>query len=176
VGLVEALQASEFLGREFATWLYWLSFKGNGTVALDGFEPFEIWFESPVELVNDYGEATSVVLKGTMPLESPEALRAFRENKKVHRAHIRLIFKNVTYTFSFHAARFLVSGLHLPSPASAGSGGEYLIVRFQLLEDFDKFWESLLEKFLALRLDDKAWRSQRKQIAALIAKATENES
>ncbi len=174
MGLVEAVQASEFIGREFATWLYWLSFKGNGTVALDGFEPFEIWFESPVELVNDYGEATSVVLKGSMPLESPEALRAFRENKKIQRAHIRLIVKNVTYTFSFHAGRFLVSGLHLPSPSSI-SGGDYLIVRFQLLEDFDRFWENLLEKFLAIRLDEKAWRTQRKQIASLIEKASENE-
>jgi hypothetical protein len=174
VGLVEAIQASEFLGREFATWLYWLSFGGNGTVKLDGIEPFEIWFESPVELVHDYGEATSVVLKGSMPLESPEALRAFRENKKIQRAHLRVIYKNLTYTFNFHAGRFLISGLRLPMPSSV-AGADYLLVRFQLLEDFEKFWESVFERFLAVRLDEKAWRAQRKAIGARIAEASANE-
>jgi hypothetical protein len=174
VGLVEKVQATEFLGREFATWLYWLSFKGNGTVSLDGLDPFELWFESPVELVNDYGDATSVLLKGSTPLESPEALRAFRENKKIQRAHIRLNYRNSTWTFGFHAGRFLISGLRLPLPSTVTSG-DYLVVRFQLLDEFDKFWEGLLEKFLAVRFDEKAWRAQRKQIESMIAEAAADE-
>lgn len=173
MGLAEAVQASEFMGREFATWLYWLSFSGNGMVKLDDLDPFEIWFESPVELVHDYGEATSVVVKGSMPLESPEALQAFRENKKIQRTRIRLIYKNLTYTFGFHAGRFLVSGLRLPTPSSV-AGSDYLITRFLLLEDFEKFWDALWEKFLALRLNEKAWRAQRKVIAARIADVSSN--
>lgn len=173
MGIVETLQATEFLGREFATWLYWHSFEGNGRVALAGIEPFEIWFESPVELVNDYGEATSVVLKGGTPLESPEALKAFRENKKIQRARLRLTYRNQTYTFGFHAGRFLISGLRLPLPPETAPA-DYLVIRLQVLEEFERFWESLLHHFWSLRLDAKSWRAQRKQIAAWLNKAEDN--
>jgi hypothetical protein len=174
VDLVEKLQMSEALGREFATWLYWVSFKGNGRVELPGVEPFEVWFESPVELVNDYGEVTSVVLKGGTPLESPEALKAFSENKKIQRTHLRVIFKNQTYTFAFHAGRFLVSGLKLPLP-SGQSSSDYLLLRFEILQEFDSFWDSVLERFFEIRFDDKKWRAQRKQISAWIRQAQVNE-
>ncbi len=174
MGVIEKIQAIEFLGREFATWLFWLSYKGNGAIKIDDVEPFELWFESPAELVNDFGDATSVVLKGTAPLESPEAMRAFRENKKIQRAAVRVNYRNATYTFNFHAGRFLTSGLRLPLPSPATSP-DYLLVRFQLLQEFDKFWEGLFEKFLAVLFDEKAWRAERKKIATWLAESANEE-
>jgi recombination associated protein RdgC len=168
VSLVEKLQAIEFLGREFATWLYWRSETGNGQIRLEGIEPFEAWFESPVELVNDFGEATSVVLKGSTPLESPEARQALLENKKIQRAHLRLNLRNQTYSFAFHAGRFAISGLRLPIPPNVPPT-DIVVLRLELIDEFERFFESLFRVFLRLRMDDAKWKVERKKLASWIA-------
>jgi recombination associated protein RdgC len=167
VGLIERIEATQFLGREFATWLYWRSETGNGKIALDGIEESEVWFEAPVELVNDFGDATSVILKGSTPLESPEARQAMRENKKVQRARMRVNFKGQTYTFGFNAAQYLVSGLKLPVPPNAPAA-DYIYLRLEILEEFEAYFHSLFEAFLKLRLDDKKWQTESRKLSGWV--------
>ena len=113
MGLIEKAAAAEFLGMEFATWLYWISETNSGKIRLTGFEEFELWFESPITLVADYGEATNITLKGGTPLESPEARVAFQQNKKISRTRMRANFRNQTFAFGFNALS--------PKPSSDGA-------------------------------------------------------
>lgn len=163
MGLVEKIASLDFLGQEFATWLYWLSETGSGKVRLDGIEEFELWFEAPVQLVADYGEATAVSLRGGTPLESPEARQAWREGKKLDRARLRMNYENQTYTFGFNASSFAISGLKLPIPPNAPAA-DLLFLRLEILEKFDTFFQSLLDRFLRLRLDEKRWSAQRRTL------------
>jgi len=144
MGLMEKAAATEFIGLEFATWLYWQSEKSAGKLRLQGLDEFDCWFEAPVELTAEYGDA-------------------LLENKKIAKAHLRIIWQNQTFTFAFRASNFAVSGLKLPVPPK--SGGDYLDLRFEMFEAFEKFWGQVLDHFLTLRLNDKAWRPERKRMS-----------
>lgn len=171
MALVEKLQNLAFLGQEFATWLYWKADTQSNKLALGGAE-FELWFESPVQLVCDFGEATVVVLKGGTPLDSPEAHQAFREDKKVSRTRLRCNLKNQTYTFGLDADTGRISGLKLPVPPEAAAA-DYLFLRLELLEEFETFWNGVFEAFLETRMDDDAWKKERGQIKKWVSsKAT----
>ncbi|MCX7018238.1 MAG: hypothetical protein WCK47_09220 [bacterium] len=167
MGLVETIEAAEFIGQEFATWLYWLSETHQGKIAPDGVGEFELFFESPVQLVHDYGDATVVALRGGTPLESPEARQSLRENKKIARAHLRVNRNNQTFTFTFNASNFSLAGLTLPIPPNV-SPADYLYIRLEMIEEFEAFWESVFRAFLKIRLDAKLWEGERRKLAAWI--------
>ena len=164
MGALEKIAATEFIGEEFATWLYWRSETNSGKMKLDGVEEFELWFEAPVELVCDFGEATTVALKGGTPLESPEARQALRENKLISKAALRLLWRNQTFTFGFRAQSFAVAGLKVPVPPNAAPA-DYLHLRLEILQEFEAFFQKVFEAFLKLRLTDKAWTQERKRMA-----------
>lgn len=164
MGLIEKAAAAEFLGMEFATWLYWHSETNGGKMRIEGLEEFELWFESPMTLVADYGETTSITLKGSTPLESPEARQAFRENKKIARTRLRVNFRNQTFTFGFNALNFSISGLKIPAPPN-NAGPDYVFLRLEIFQEFERFFQSVFETYLNLRLDDKAWAAERARLS-----------
>jgi hypothetical protein len=162
---VEKVEAAQFLGQEFLTWLWWRSEQTNGKMSVDGIgEPFDLFLEAPVRLVSDYGEATVVALTGGTPLDSPEARQAAREGKKLERARVRIIAKNQTYTFALDASSLAVSGLKLPVPPNVAAN-EMIHARMEILEEFDQFFAQLFDAFLTIRLDAKRWSGERRQIA-----------
>ncbi len=163
VGLIEKAAAAEFLGMEFAMWLYWQSETKGGKMSLEGIEEFELWFESPISLVADYGEATHITLKGGTPLESVEARQAFRENKKIARSRMRINYRSQTFTLGFNALNFAVSGLKIPAPPNA-SGPDYVFLRLEIFEEFEAFFASIFSAYLTIRLDDKEWAKERGRI------------
>ncbi|MBX7246180.1 MAG: hypothetical protein K1X53_11835 [Candidatus Sumerlaeaceae bacterium] len=169
MGALEQFENLQFLGEEFATWLYWKSETGNGHPAIKGLDEFELWFEAPVELVNDYNEATSVILKGSTPLESPEAREAFSEGKKLARARLRFNIRNQTYTCGFNAATMAITGVKLPVPPDTPEA-DRIHLRLEILEEFEAFFQKLYEVFIRLRTHREHWAAERKQIRAWISK------
>lgn len=148
------------MGQEFATWLYWQSETKQGKLKLDGIEEFELWFESPISITADYGEATVVTLKGGTPLESPEARQGFREGKKVEKARLRVNYRNQTYTFGLTASTLAISALKVPVPQNA-SPADYLFIRLEVFEEFEAFFRSVFDAYLRLRLADQQWEKER---------------
>ncbi len=163
MGVLEKVAAAEFLGMEFATWLYWQSETNGGKMKLSGLEEFELWFEAPVQLVADYGEATNVTLKGGTPLEGPEAHIALREGKKLSKAKLRVNYRNQTYTFGFNALNFAISGLKVPTPPNS-HGPDFVFLRLEIFEEFEKFFDSIFQVFLKLRLNEQAWGMEHQEI------------
>lgn len=131
---------------------------------IEGIEEFELWVESPVLLVADFGEAVSVALKGATPLHSSEAHQALREGKKIEQTAFRIIMRNQTYTFNFRASRLALSGLKIPVPPNA-SPADYAFLRLEIFEEFEAFFQQLFQEFLKRRLDEKAWTRERGHIA-----------
>lgn len=166
--MIEKAAAAEFLGMEFATWLHRLSVTADHKVTLPGIDgELEIWFESPVALAADYGEATNVTLKGAQPLEGAEASTALREGKKLARSRVRVNFRNQTYTFTFNALNYSISGLKIPAPPDS-TGPDHVFLRLEIFEEFERFWGQVFDAFLAIRLDDKEWAKERRAIAAWV--------
>lgn len=163
MGVLEKVAAAEYLGMEFATWLFYHSYQNNGKIALKDLEPFELWFESPVTMASDYGEATQIVLKGGTPLEGPEAQSAFLAGKKISRTKVRINLRNQTYSFNFNPLNFSISGLRLPAPPGA-EGPDYAFVRLEIFEEFEKFIGELFQAYMKIRADDKRWPDESRTI------------
>ncbi|MDD4279433.1 MAG: hypothetical protein PHX74_06825, partial [Candidatus Sumerlaeales bacterium] len=128
----DKLENAKFIGMEFATWLCCLSQKNNGRIKLENLAPFDLFFESPIQFYSDIGDTTIAVLKGSLPIDSPEAYQALREGKTIAKAALRFIFQNQTYTLTLDAGRMLVSGLKVPMPANV-SVDNYLDIRLERL-------------------------------------------
>ena len=167
MGLLEKVAASEFIGMEFATWLYWQSEINSAKMKIDGIEEFELWFEAPIQMACDYGEATHLVLKGGTPLEGAEARSAFTEGKKLTKSRMRINYRNQTYTFGFNALNFGISGLKVPTPPGS-AGPDYVFLRLEIFEEFEKFFEVLFTAFLKVRLSDKTWDTEKQKISGWI--------
>src|SRR5690606_31410691 len=119
------------------------------------------------QIAADYGEATHLTLKGGTPLEGPEGRAAFREGKKITKAKLRVNFRNQTFTMSFNALTFTLSGLKIPAPPNS-SGPDYVFIRLEIFEEFEKFFDSVFEAYLKLRLNDAAWEQERKNIVSWV--------
>lgn len=163
MGVLEKVAATEFVGMEFLTWLYWNSETNNGKINIPGVEEFELWLEAPMQLVADYGEATNLTLKGGTPLDGPEARIGFREGKKLAKTRLRLNYRNQTFTCTFNALNFSITGLKVPAPPNT-SGPDYVFVRLEIFEEFEKFFLSIFDAFLKMRLKDAAWNEQRDKL------------
>lgn len=167
MGMIEKLEQSKFIGMEFATWLCWQSHNANGRVTLDNLEPFEVFFESPIQFFADIGDATVAVLKGSLPIDSPEAHRAFQEGKMLAKAAMRINWRNSSYTFTLDAMRMALSALKIPIPANV-SAGEYLHVRLERFQEFEQFFDKVFDAYLAIRCDGKKWGQACVEITAWI--------
>jgi hypothetical protein len=163
VGVLEKVAATEFIGMEFLTWLYMQSETNNGKMNIPGVEEFELWLESPIQVVADYGEATNITMKGGTPLEGPEARISFREGKKIAKTRMRINYRNQTFTCGFNALNFSITGLKIPAPPNA-NGPDYVFMRLEIFEEFEKFYQSIFQAFLKLRLKDNVWPEHRDKL------------
>ena len=156
MGMIEKIEASKFIGMEFATWLLWLSHKMNGRIKLEGKEAFDLYFESPVQLFADVGDATVATLKGSLPIDSPEAHLALQEGKLIAKAAMRMNYRNQSYTFTLDASRMTLSALKVPMPANV-TKQDYLYVRLERIQEFEEFFDKLFDSYLEIRCDEKEW-------------------
>jgi hypothetical protein len=152
-------RASEELGLDFATWLLYRSVAGGNKIDLSGSLSFEIFVLGPMTLVSDYGFATAITLQGDNPGGSPEAARALNEGKYLAKAAFKVIHQNQTYDFTFNALTFTCSSMKLP-PMPKGAPVDTILLRLDSFEQFESFWSQVYEEFLALRLSEKAWKSE----------------
>ncbi len=104
-------------GRDFLTWLWYISEVDGGALDLGEWGSFQLGIEGPLVFGFSSGEAQgaeeSVVKKGC-PQLSAEAKAALAVGKKLKRAKILLVRDQEIWTFTFDADKFTFSGVNLP--------------------------------------------------------------
>jgi hypothetical protein len=145
--------ASEGLGMDFITWVwyFWESSGGNIASGAKGQgEPFAIMLEDPLTFVVEGEGAHVAVLRRGTPLISAEAKTALMSGKKLQRCKALIAHGEETWGVSLNAADFAFRSLGLPKIEPAESAVVYQ-ERMRHLNTFVDVFHGLFDHFLELR-------------------------
>ena len=161
MGVLELIQQKAFIGKEFLTWLWFRSERDNEVIVKGKEITVEIL--GPILLDAQYGDARASMLKGDSPATAPEARTALLEGKKLKKAKLKWVREDVEWTFTIDGENFNVSGLNIPNPGKLPFE-EFMLMRLEMVREFEEVLQDLLETFLELRLDQKQWKRELEEI------------
>lgn len=104
-------------GRDFLTYLWYLSETGAAEIVHPQYGEFELFLEGPLVFgAGDLakGSAETAVKKGDLPLQSAEAKAALAVGKKLKKAKVTLTRGEDIWSGTFDADKFVFSSLNLP--------------------------------------------------------------
>jgi len=159
VSLSERVKQTEFLGREFLTWLWYQSETREGVFDLGDLGTVEVWFEGKMTLESGGEErGDRVTCSGSTRLR--EARFALTKGKQVMQAAVRLLKGNDEWAFSLDAAWLNLSSLKTPrvmQDAREDPDGLFY-ERMFLLEQPIEVVNALFARFVVLRVSPE-WQS-----------------
>lgn len=156
MGVLELIQQKAFVGKEFLTWLWFRSERDAEVPGAQGAKPITVEILAPILLDAQYGDARASMLKGESPATSPEARTALLEGKKLKKVKMKWAREDVEWTFTIDGENFNISGLGIPNPGKLPFE-DYMALRVEMILEFEQALQELLETFLEIRLDPKAW-------------------
>ena len=163
--LVDKIERSRFLGREFLVWLWFESERLEGVLPLPSGEACELWLEEQLTLVADMEKAESK-LKASAPSATPEAKEALRQGKLPTKAKMRISRGPQSWSFLFDADSLAVAGVKIPALITEETD-EKFYERMQLVEDLEAMIGGLYERFLEVRTSER-WAQEADAVRAWV--------
>ena len=160
MSLTERVKQTEFLGREFLTWLWFRSETREGVFDLDDLGTVEVWFEGKMTLDSGADEpGGKVTCTGSTRLR--EARFALAKGKQISQATVRLLKGNDEWAFSLDAAWLNLASLKTPrvmQDAREDPDGLFY-ERMFLLEQPIEVVNAVFGRFIVLRVSPE-WQSE----------------
>jgi hypothetical protein len=153
--LIDRIENTRFLGREFLVWLWYESEVKEGVLPLPSGEACELWLEEQLTLVVGGLEKAESKLKGSTPSYTSEAKEALRRGKLPTKAKIRVDRGPQSWSFVFEADTLGIAGVKIPALLTE-ENDERFYERMQLVEELEGILGGLYEQFLKVRTSD-AW-------------------
>jgi hypothetical protein len=142
-----------FLGRDFATWLWFFQEEEGGTFQVERQGTCAVAIDGPLVFVGESSNALeSVARKGT-PTASAEAKAALTVGKKLKQAKFTLARGNEAWTFTLDADTFFFRGMTLPAGEELDMMSHFQ-ERIMLLHDFRTAFFALFKRYLDQVMDD----------------------
>lgn len=151
------LRGKAYLGREFLTWLLWMSESGEPIIELDS-EPVVVLMTDRLLLKGLTGEIIELSARGAMAPYSSLMRQSLDRGLLVHQCRLRLNHGERAYAVTLDAEFFDCRSAKLPSLLSAGDEDQ-LEERLFLADQLSTMVQMMLEKFLTLR-SSKKWASE----------------
>lgn len=165
--LVDKINNTRFLGKEFLTWLWFQSDKNEGLIAIPDMETVELWFDDKVVLSGADTAREQNIVKGEAPTESPEARAALRMGKKVAEAKLRVVKGQRKWSVGLKGETLALAGVKIPA-VLAREEDDQVYERFYLLEEINTIISALYKTFVELRLDKDAWGAELEAMRAWV--------
>jgi hypothetical protein len=172
--LLDLVAQTEFLGPEFAVWLWYHHDRNEGRHLL-GDEVIELVYDDQMMLEGLLDTAEQCRLKGGSPADSPEAYKALKLGKIPTRVRLLLRKGEREWRFLFDTRRFSTSGTKLPTELRADGSDESFAERMVLLEELDNTLHALFGRFLTSRLTEH-WETMLGEIKEWVALPTSDET
>ncbi len=154
--LINCINRTRFLGREFLLWLWHLSDVKEGRISEEG-DGVEIWFDGRLVLEATGEIKEQSVLKSESPTDTGEAREALRSGKMPTDARLRVVSGQKQWVTNLKAQDLQLHGTKIPALIT-DNDEEALYERLYLMEELENIIEHLYSRFIHLRLDDDAWR------------------
>jgi hypothetical protein len=169
----DTVDATRFLGLEFAVWLWHAHDKREGRHSVAG-EVFDLQFGDNLLLEGQLDQAERCALRGGSPGDSPEAYKALSLGKLPTRARLSLKKGEREWAFQFDFEGFATSGVKIPAELRADDSPESFAERMTLIEELDDTLHALFGAFLRDRLSG-GWAARRDELREWIALPTSDE-
>jgi hypothetical protein len=156
--IINRINATRYLGREFLTWLWYRSATQQGIFELpDG--AVEVWFDARLTLESQGDLKEQNVIKAESPTETTEAHAALLTGKLVSEARLRVVHGQKQWSLAMKGDTLGLSGVKIPALLSR-EDDDQLYERFMLIEEIEDMLAALFRQFMELRLDDELWRPE----------------
>lgn len=156
--LLDLIEGRRFLGNEFIVWLWFESEKNDGNFDVDPIGPFALWFENTITLESTAIQVEQSKLKGAAPSSTQEAREALRHGKLPTQARIRIEQGPHQFACMLTASTMGLSSVTIPAMLK-DEPEEKFYERMYLIEQLEKYFDSLYTEFLELRLSP-AWEQE----------------
>ena len=156
--LLEKVETTRFVGREFLVWLWFKSELMQGDLELDGQGQVELWLDTSLTLESPVDKLEKTTLKGLAPSGGDEAKVALQHGKLPVKARISLVLGEEQFAFVLDAASLARAGVQVPSVLKEDDDERFL-ERMSLLERLDDVFTALYREFIQLRLS-KGWEQE----------------
>lgn len=156
-----------FLGREFLTWLWFESERGNGQIALpDGTVGIEFAQRLALESGGNLREGSTV--QAEAPAQAQEARTALRVGKKVAKARLIIELGGKQFATGIDAETLVLSNAKLPTELGVADA-QGLDERMALLDQLEAAVDGLYLHFVGLRRNEATWAPIREQMRQWVA-------
>ena len=159
LSLSDKIRRTEFLGREFLTWMMFRSARDEGVFRMTEGDVIEVLFERALTLEGENPAREMSSIKVDDPVVSQEVLLSLRLNKKVSRARITVMADGCEYHLLLDAATMSLRGVKLPDLV-ATDPIEALTEQSATLTAIEDTIHRLFIQFMRLRLDAAAWAEE----------------
>ena len=153
--IVNRINATRFLGREFLTHLWYASAKNNGQFDVKN-GVIEVWLDQRLTLEGSGDLKETSTFKAEAPGETKEAHASLMTGKTVSEARLRVVSGQKQWNATIKGDTLQLSTVKVPT-LLASADDDRLYERFALLEELEDIIEGLYANFIALRLDSSAW-------------------
>ncbi len=156
MNLLEQVEGSEFIGRDFLVWLWFKSETNDGIIELEEVGFAEIVLEGKLTLETEGADYTeSITCSGSIPLLK-EARFALTQNKKPTLAGIRLIMGDDEFLFSLDSRWMNYKALKTPRIMEdyKDDPDGLFYEKFGLIEKAVSMMDSVFIHFIKLRLSE----------------------
>lgn len=167
MSLADKIRRTQFLGREFLTWLMARSARDEGVFHLDSGEVVEVFFERALTLDGENPARERSAMKVDDPTHSEEVRLSLRLGKKVSVARLMMVKDGNEFTFVLDGAGLSLRSVKLPD-VQALDAVEAMAEKATLCTELEDAVHDLFTRFVRTRLDPEAWDAELAPIAAWI--------
>jgi hypothetical protein len=159
MSMADKLRHTQFLGREFLTWLMFRSSRDEGVFKLRDRRVAELFFERAMTLDGDNPAREMSSIKVDDPAQSEEVMLSLRLGKKVSRARLLLLVDGHEYSLVLDGPTLGMRSVKLPD-ALAPEFSELMGERAGLAKTLEDTLHGMFLDFVRLRLDQKKWAKE----------------
>jgi recombination associated protein RdgC len=159
ISRADKVRRTQFLGREFLTWLMYRSARDEGVLPIPGEAAIQVFFERALTLDGDNPAREMATIKVDDPTDSEEVMVSLRLGKKVSRARLIVQDQGQEYTLVLDGTSLSMRNMKLPETA-AMDPIENMAEKAGLCARIEDLVHSLFVSFMRIRLDEKAWNEE----------------
>ena len=149
--LIDAVESSRFLGREFLVFMWFESEVLDGQFETPDGDRFQLWLENQLVLESESAEQEITRMRGLAPSATSEAHEALRRGKLPVQARIRIERGQQAFSCVINGKTLNTSSVQLPQLLKE-EADERFFERMYLLSELEKMVDAVYERFLILRL------------------------
>ncbi|NOZ02854.1 MAG: hypothetical protein GXP54_13355 [Deltaproteobacteria bacterium] len=165
--MVDKMKRTQFLGREFLTWLLFRAATDEGVFRDDEAGEVQVLFERAITLEGDNPAREMTTIKVDDPTDSAEVMLALRIGKKVSRAKLLVEAGGNEYALTLDAASLAMKSIKLPESMEMDPM-DVMTERAGFAADLETALHRLFLGFIRLRRDLDAWSIEVSKMAQWI--------